>query len=218
MEFTDKIDRETCKKLFDSVESYGERSANSSTIKKLRKRNKYVVVKRVNTPEKIPALYIYIFNKKGGFTWLSFVELKGDEGSSFLCTMAQSQNYIIIKSHLISRFMERHGWDGDRQSCEEFILMRSFLLWYNTDPYTNEINAYFDGGMFLGHQEDGIKIMRTYIDESIMYQNQKIKAKWQELKIREAKRIADLKYNPATKHIIDCFDEINMETRKILEK
>lgn len=218
MELTDKIDYSTCEKIYSSVQSYGEKSANCSTVRRLRKKDRYIVVKRVNTPEKIPALYIYIFKKKGGFTWFSFVELKGSEGSSFLCNMAQSRDYVIIKSHLISRFMERHGWSGDRQSCEEYILMKSFLLWYDTDKVTGEINAYFDGGMFLGHQECNIKILSTYIDESIMHKNQKIKAKWQELKLRDSKRVADLKYNPSTKFIIDCFDEIKMETRMTIEK
>lgn len=218
MELTDKIDYATCEKVYALAMDYGEKSANASAIKKLKKKKNCITIKRVNTPEKVPVMYIYLFNNKSKLTWFSFVELKGDEGTSFLCGMAQNRGYVIIKSHLISRFMERHGWSGDRESCEEYILMRSFLLWYDVDKVTNEINAYFDGGMFLGHLEGRIKILSTYIDESIMYKNQKIKAKWQELKLRDSKRVADLKYNPTTKFIIDCFDEIDMGTRKTVER
>lgn len=218
MELTDKIDYATCKKIYTWAREYGERSVRDSTIKKLRKQNKGVLIKRVNTPEKIPVLYIYLFKKKHDFTWFTFVELKGEEGSSFLCGMANSWKYVIIKSHLISRFIERHGWNGDRQSCEEYILMKTYLLWYDVDKYTKEINAYFEKGMLLGTLENDIYVMRTYIDESVMHTNQKIKAKWQELKILDAKKIAELKFNRETKEILDCFDEIEMSTRKNLSK
>lgn len=88
---------------------------------------------------------------------------------------------------MFSRYIKRHGWDGDRESCENYILIHTFLLWYDIDKYTNEVNCYFDDGMLLGHVSDGVINLNTYIDDSIMHRNQKIKEKWLKLRLNEAK-------------------------------
>lgn len=221
MELTENLDLKTYRKVFETARDYGGKSVQCDFIKKLWKKQDCVIVKRVNTPEKIPAIYVYVKTpsekKKNSFkySWFTFVELKGEEGSSFLCSTGKFDRPVIVKSHVISRYIERHGWSKSRESCENYFLMKSVLLQQDIDKYTNEINMAFDNGMLLGYlREDGMQVINTYISMDIMHSNQKIKARYQELKLKEAKRNADLWYNPLFKCIIDKLDSLDYENER----
>lgn len=213
MELTDNLDRDTLKKLHLAAKEYGEKSIDCKTVKRLWKKKKdSVIIKRVNTPEKIPVTYIFLKNNNGKKFWFSFVCLKGREGTSFVCEMKEMDCIIVFKSHVFKRYRERHGWEGDLEDCENHILLHSFLLWYDVDKYTGEVNAYFDNGMFIGKYDKEEKIMRlnTYIDESIMYKNQKIRAKWQALQLDDARKYAYSLFESDFVEIINKIDNLEL--------
>lgn len=185
-------DLQSYEKIIKAAHNYGEKTMFCDTMKKLWKRGVQVVIKRVNTPEKYPTAYVFVKGDKGPnkrdgwFHYFTFVMLKGKEGSSIL-TSDREGTIKIFKSHAISRFISRHGWNGDRESCENYIMLHTLVACLDIDPYTNEINEYFADGMFLGCVKDGIQYINTYIDDSIMHRNQKIKEKWLKLRLNEAK-------------------------------
>lgn len=216
MEIDENTSKEECSRLYKLACEYGERSMNSKDIRKAWKKGDYVIIKRVNTPEKIPVVYIYLKNEKVPshmYTWFSFVCLKGKEGTTFVCSLKETCKLIVIKSHLVSRYMERHGWDGDRESCEDHILLHSVLLWYDIDKSTGEVCSYFDDGLFLGSFGDGTLTLRTYVDKSSLYQNQKVRAKWQELKLKDARRMLENLYDPVFAGIVRKLDNIKTNSQ-----
>lgn len=176
-----------CRTIYEKVRMYGSRSLNDKSMQRLiKKKQNAVVFKRVNTPEKIPALYMYIFEKKKAICY-TFVILNGTDGDSFLCSRLDKRNYMVITGHLISRYIERHGWCGSREACENYIIAQTMLLWCDHDKSTNEIAAYFDDGLMLGRMEDGMHVFKTYIHSKNMFDNQRVKAKWQELRIKDVR-------------------------------
>ena len=212
MKLTENISRDECAALFESARPYGEQSLRGTKMTKVWRKKKCVIMNRVNTPEKIPALYIYFKNdlskdkNNPGFNWLTFLVVEGAEGKSYLGRMRKDfhhHEYLMIKSHVFSRYAERHGWAGSREDLEEYILVNALLLWYDIDKYTGEVNAYFDDGMFLGYLKDGICYINTYVNEKTLYRNQKIKAKWQQLKLDDAKRNADYLFDPQLKNMLE---------------
>ena len=217
MEISENLDLQSYKKIIDAAHDYGERTMFCDTMKKIWKKGVQVVIKRINTPEKYPAAYIFVKekqgkNKEGWYHYFSYVFLKGKEGNSIM-TSDSDGTIKIFKSHAISRFMSRTGWTGGREDCENYIMLKSILACFDIDPYTNEINEYFSGGMFLGCVKDNIQYINTFIDEDIMYKNQKIKEKWLKLRLDDARkkkiRQNDGVFSPILKNIEDLTNNDN---------
>lgn len=211
MKITENETLETYKSLYESARKYGEKSINCDTIKKLWKKKDYIIVKRVNTPEKIPAVYIFIKNEHTGKSepnkvWFTFFELEGRYGKSYVGMM--NNKLFMLKSHVFDRFIERHGWAGGREECEDYFLLKMVLLYCDTDEYTREVNMAFDDGMLLGHYIDDMFIIRTYINISDMYNNQKIKTKYQQIKLKEAKLCAEYIFNPVFAAVLDKLENL----------
>ena len=208
MEISENLTAEEYRQLYEKVRAYGAYSLRDKKMQKLLKQKKRVVVfKRINTPEKIPAVYMYIIDGKYS-NWYSFVALKGIDGDSFLGRLGDREHFSIIKSHLVSRYIERHGWQGSRESCENYILAQTILMWCDHDRSTDEIASYFDDGLMLGHLVDGMMVFKTYVHKSNLSNNQKIKAKWQELKLNDIRRNANDYFPPIFTNNLDAIDNI----------
>lgn len=211
MKITENETLETYKSLYESARKYGEKSINCDTIKKLWKKKDYIIVKRVNTPEKIPAVYIFVKNENADGlepqkVWFTFFEIEGRYGKSYVGMM--NNKLFMLKSHVFDRFIERHGWVGSREECEDYFLLKMVLLYCDTDEYTREVNMAFDDGMLLGHYIDDMFIIRTYINISDMYNNQKIKTKYQQIKLKEAKLCAEYIFNPVFAAVLDKLENL----------
>lgn len=172
-------EKSSYKELFDAwneVNDYGCFAANERGTKKALKQKGVTLARRVNTPKKHRALYIYARpNKKVYFT--SFLIVEGSEGNSFVSMEDDKEKITIYHSHAINRYMERHGWDGSLEECENYILESLWVMSINTDKYTKETIVYFDDGVFLGSEKDNICHLNTYVANQHLYPNQRLKSR-----------------------------------------
>lgn len=160
------------------VNDYGERAANAKTVKDALKKND-IVFRRVNTPKKNQALYIIIKTKRRMFH-IPFLIVEGSEGRSFVAMQYEFGNersLSVVHSHAINRYMERHGWDGSLEECENYILESLWVMSINTDKYTKDTIVYFDEGVFLGSEKDNICHLNTYVANQHLYPNQRLKSR-----------------------------------------
>lgn len=161
------------------VNDYGEAACEASQVQRAFKKGAKVVYRRVNTPEKLQALYIIVQNKRQVY-YMPFLIVEGSEGRSFVAreNNGQRKDYItILHSHAINRYIERHGWDGDIVDAENHILNGMWVSSRNVDKYTKELSIYFEEGMFLGAEKDGICHLNTYIANRQMYPNQRLQSR-----------------------------------------
>lgn len=210
---TEKTDRNKIVSLLINAREYGLATMRASPTKKMWKSGAEVILKRVNTPEKIPAVYVFIRTdgkygtKKTRVTWFTFVEIQGSEGISFAGSLDGYEDVTIIRSHAVSRYMERHGWDGSRTECENHLLKKFIFTYRDIDKSTNEVSIYMDDGMMLGVLKNDIIYINTYIANSQMYSNQRTRSRFQEVKLNDAKiNMAEI-YSPHEKELINKLDK-----------
>lgn len=161
------FDRSVLEKKLFAIKDYGIRRLCSVKIKKLAKQNKPFFMQRVNTPEGIPALYVYrlVDAKKHHYFNSSYMIIEdkvyGGESYVFLGVDA----VFTIHYHAIKRYYERHGFNGSMEECIAFVLesLKDFCI--EEDEYTDDFSIYFDDGLFLGTVKDDVYRIRTYINE-----------------------------------------------------
>lgn len=155
------------------VNNYGFFAANEKSVKKALRQKGVTLARRVNTPKKNRALYIYARpNKKVYYS--SFLIVEGSEGDSFVSMDGDKQNITVYHSHAINRYIERHGFDGTLEQCQCHILNNTLLTTQNLDTITKEVIVYFDEGVFLGCIKDNITHLNTYVPNNRLYSNQRL--------------------------------------------
>lgn len=155
------------------VNDYGFFAANEKSVKKALKQKGVTLARRVNTPKKNRALYIYSKpNKNVYFT--SFLIVEGSEGDSFVSMEDDREKITIYHSHAINRYIERHGYDGTLEECQCYILNNTLLTTQNVDTITKEVIVYFDEGVFLGCIKDNVTHLNTYVPNNRLYSNQRL--------------------------------------------
>jgi len=173
---TEKSSKEELDTAWGLVNDYGEAASKAHEVQRAFKKGAKVVYRRVNTPEKLQALYIIIQNKRQ-VMYMPILIVEGSEGRSFVAreSTGQKEEFLtILHSHAVNRYIERHGWDGDIIDAENHILDNMWVSARNVDKYTKELTVYFDDGMFLGAEKDGICHLNTYIANKQMYSNQRL--------------------------------------------
>lgn len=155
------------------INDYGYFAANEKSTKKALKKKGVTLARRVNTPKKNRALYIYSRpNKKVYFT--SFLIVEGSEGDSFVTMEDDKEKMMVLHSHAINRYIERHGYDGTLEQCQCYILNYMMLTAQNVDTITKEVIVYFDEGVFLGCIKDNVTHLNTYVSNNRLYSNQRL--------------------------------------------
>lgn len=158
---------------WNEVNDYGYFAANEKSVKKALKQKGVTLARRVNTPKKHRALYIYARpTKKVYFT--SFLIVEGSEGDSFVSMEDDRKKITIYHSHAINRYIERHGYDGTLEECQCYILNNTLLTTQNVDTITREVVVYFDEGVFLGCIKDNVTHLNTYVPNNRLYSNQRL--------------------------------------------
>ena len=160
---------------WQEVNDYGERAANAKAVKDALKKSN-VTYRRVNTPEKHRAFYIIIKTKKRMYH-MPFLIVEGSEGDSFVALEDEGKRnscLTILHSHAINRYIERHGWKGTAEECQEYLLDSMWVTARNIDKYTREITVYLDDGVFLGAEKDNICHLNTYVSNNRLYTNQRL--------------------------------------------
>lgn len=172
----------------DLINAWNE--ANNYTEKAMRaiqrtlKRNKgNTIARRVNTPAKQPALYVF-FVYKHGVTNMTGILVDGSEGTSVVTLVddlkkdvAERGEVFILRSHTINRYMERHGFDGTYNDCQEYLFANLVVNPQNVDKYTKEVVVYFNGGVFLGTFKDNRCTLNTWVKNTQLFTNQRLISK-----------------------------------------
>jgi len=171
---TEKSTYQDLLSAWKEVNDYGERAANAKAVKDALKKSN-VTYRRVNTPAKHRAFYIIIKTKKRMYH-MPFLIVEGSEGDSFVALEDETVSHCltVLHSHAIRRYIERRGWKGTVEQCEEYLLDAMWVTARNRDKYTKEITVYFDNGVFLGCEKDGISHLNTYVSNNRLYTNQRL--------------------------------------------
>ena len=161
MELTEYSSYEELQAAIKTADEYGYYSARA--VKK-RLRTGEVVFHRTHTPapEKIPVMYLFAI-VKNCIGWFSYTIVKGAEGQSFACRSKDDRSITMVHSHAINRFIERHGWKGSLEECQQHILRNLITTYTTSDDVTKEFTTYFDGGLFLGVVDGGVWRFKTII-------------------------------------------------------
>lgn len=161
------------------VNDYGERAANAKAVRQALKKSK-ITYRRVNTPAKHRAFYIFI-ETKTQIMHIPFLVVDRSEGDSFvgLEDVGSKTNgtLAILHSHAINRYIERHGFDGTIEECQEYLLNSMWVTSQHVDRYTQELFVYFDDGLFLGCIKDGISHLNTYVANQHLFPYQRLKSR-----------------------------------------
>lgn len=169
-------EKSSYKELFDAwneVNDYGCFASNEKNTKKALKQKGITIARRVNTPKKHRALYIYA-RPKDKVYFTSFLIVEGSEGDSFVAMEDDKEKMTVLHSHAINRYIERHGYDGTLEQCQCYILNYTMLTAQNVDTITKEVVVYFDEGIFLGCIKDNICHLNTYVPNNRLYSNQRL--------------------------------------------
>lgn len=178
-ELSEKSSFEDLMAAWGLVNDYGEAASNAREVQRAFKKGAKVVFRRVNTPEKLHALYIIVKYKRQ-VMYMPFLIVEGSEGRSFVAreNNGKESDYLtVLHSHAVKRYIERHGFDGDLVDAENHILDGLWVSARNIDKYTKDMTVYFDDGMFLGSEKGGICHLNTYIANRQMYPNQRLQSR-----------------------------------------
>ncbi len=149
------------------------------TLKKHRKKG-IAIVRRVNTPSKHRALYIFRSNKIGVKDMGALI-VDGSEGTSLAFKVdamtkdsTKHGELLVLRSHAINRYIERHGFEGTFEQCQEYIFMNLAVNPQTVDEYTGEVFAYFNQGIFIGKYEDNRCTFYTWVKNTQLYSRQRL--------------------------------------------
>lgn len=182
---TEKSTYQDLLSAWKEVNDYGERAANAKAVKDALKKSN-VTYRRVNTPAKHRAFYIIIKTKKRMYH-MPFLIVEGSEGDSFVALEDETVSHCltVLHSHAIRRYIERRGWKGTVEQCEEYLLDAMWVTARNRDKYTKEITVYFDEGIFLGCVKGNICHLNTYVANQHLYPYQRLKSRQLQESIEE---------------------------------
>lgn len=176
---TEKSPYEDLYKAWQEVNDYGERAANAKAVKQALKKSD-IACRRVNTPAKNRALYVFVKGKTQMYH-MPFLIVEGNEGDSFVALEDKGKRndneLAILHSHAINRYIERHGWDGTLEECQNHLLCEMWVTSQHVDRYTQELIVYFDDGLFLGCIKDGISHLNTYVANQHLFPYQRLKSR-----------------------------------------
>lgn len=176
---TEKSSFEELWKAWSLVNDYGEAASEAQAVQRAFKKGAKAVFRRVNTPQKLKALYIIVQNKRQTVV-MPFLIVEGSEGRSFVARESSGgkNDYLtILHSHAVKRYIERHGFEGDLVDAENHILDGLWVSARNIDKYTKDMTVYFEDGMFLGCENGGVCHLNTYIANRQMYPNQRLQSR-----------------------------------------
>ena len=81
---------------------------------------------------------------------------------------------LVLRSHAINRYIERHGFEGTFEQCQEYIFMNLAVNPQTVDEYTREVFAYFNQGIFIGKYEDHRCTFHTWVKNTQLYSRQRL--------------------------------------------
>lgn len=164
-------------KKWSIVNDYGESAMRAKEMKPFFKNKEELCCRECNAPGKLPAIYIISYDKRTKrHTYMPFLVVEGSEGRSFVAREGMDttcKDLIIIRSHAVSRYIKRHGWDGTREDCERYLLTYMWVTSREQDPITKEFVEYFDEGIFMGRFSNHIYYTNTYQANQHLYPNQR---------------------------------------------
>ena len=175
MTLTENTGFEELKRAFLNAVEYGKRSANSPKIMRIFRKGGNHVFHRVNTPDGIPVVYVFHVNGKR-MVYDVLLVLQGSEGETFADYYFPTNEIVMIHSHAINRYMERHGFQGSVGECQKHIILNTEMQSIVCDEITDERKIYFDGGCFLGYQDGNIYHMKTFVMNRQLYPNQRMES------------------------------------------
>lgn len=176
---TEKSPYEDILSAWKEVNDYGERAANAKAVKEALKKSK-IAFRRVNTPAKHKALYVFVATKRMMYH-MPFLVVEGSEGDSFVALEdmggGRKDSLAMLHSHAVNRYIERHGWNGTLEECQEHLLCDMWVTSQHVDTVTKELFVYFDEGLFLGCIKDGISHLNTYVANQHLFPYQRLKSR-----------------------------------------
>lgn len=185
---TEKSPYKDLYKAWNIVNDYSERAMRAKEMRSSFKNKDELFCRECNAPGKIPALYIVSYDKINKcYVNMPFLIVEGSEGRSFVAGQGNhvtDKNLIIIRSHAVSRYIERHGWEGKREDCERYLLSYMWVVCREEDSITKEFWEYFDEGLFMGYYNNGIYYTNTYVANQHLYPNQRLSSLRMEKDIR----------------------------------
>ena len=197
---TEKSSYEDLNAAWWKVENYTS-SAMRPTEGKFNK-NTRVIFRRVNTPEKIPALYLFAKERRDvRIMTLSMLLVEGSEGTTVVTKSlndGSNESLFMLRSHAVNRYMQRHGFSGDYETCQEYLMSNLWINSQNVNKYTQELIIYFNGGVFLGNIKDKVYYVNTYVLNPHLYPNQRLVSRRLQNNIEEA--FAEYERQHSTKH------------------
>lgn len=165
-------------KALQSVQDYCNAALRSPIVKKAMKRGDKEIYRRVNTPDKVPAVYaMSLFNKL--YYTRSFAVLEGRDGDAFASrVMCSSGAYkaVVIHSHAIKRYIERHHFEGTLEQAQRKILTTLGNNARIPDNMSESSYIDFDGGVFLCIVKDKILHFNTFIMHRQCKPDQRLRA------------------------------------------
>lgn len=175
-----------------SATEYSSRNVQCQAVRKAVKLGKKRVVCRVNTPDKIAAMYIHDIFPKYIVGTRTFLVVDGAEGYGFVSASREADTgkfYLsVLHSHAINRFIERRHFTGTLEQAQLYII-NGIMINASAEDLLNETQyLYFDGGTFLCNLKDGIHHIRTFVMNRQLYPAQRMKSLTSEKETEKLKR------------------------------
>lgn len=149
------------------AEDYSHRSLNNHKVHKMFRSGHTTVFHRVNTPEKIPVLYIFFLYRR--MIWSrTFLVLDGYEGDAFAGYVEADRKvsnieFQVIHSHAINRYIQRSKFKGTLKDAQRKILTDLIANYSVADGTDDTIYINYDNGVFLCNCDNGVMHLRTFI-------------------------------------------------------
>ena len=175
-----------------SALEYSNRNVQCDKVRKAAKAGKKRVVCRVNTPDKVAAMYIHDIFPKYTIGTRTFLVVDGAEGFGFVSASREATTgkfYLsVLHSHAINRYIERRRYTGTLEQAQIHII-NGIMVNASAEDQLNETQyLYFDGGAFLCNIKDGIQHIRTFVMNRQLHPNQRMKSLTSEKETEKMKR------------------------------
>lgn len=163
-----------------SAIEYSSRNVLCQAVRKAAKLGKKRVICRVNTPDKVPAMYIHDIFPKMVIGTRTFIMVDGAEGYGLVTASKNPDTgkmYLsVLHSHAINRYIERRHYTGTVEEAQLHII-NGIMVNVSAEDLLNETQyLYFDGGTFLCNLKDGIHHIRTFVMNRQLYPAQRMRS------------------------------------------
>ena len=166
MNLTEKSSYDELHAALQAAMDYSRYNANSQAVRRAYKLGKQKVWVRVNTPEKIPVLYLHRFFPKGIGT-RTFLVVQGSEGDSYVSLEVnqheRNPHLTILRAHAINRYIERRQFQGSIEEATRTLINGLGVNDTERDSFGTTYYTYFDGGTFLCTFADNVFTFQTFI-------------------------------------------------------